>query len=815
MGRQLQRLDSGFGGNQHSGCMWGILHILDYHRWHNVKKMLPYKRHGGRRRVHGNGIEKRILENRDVGEVNECMDAEGEPLLVKQQSTESISRNKRSGKARTKSSSAKERGESHKQWILSFPGHRTSSVHHIEPSVTCLGETSTNETTPLIIPQNSGNMSGVEDLGNDQIAMKQTICQENCDKLMEADILEIFKANKEFFLKILQDPDISKSHVQGLKKSNIKMRLTKSRSFPIADSSQAIKNRTSTLKHKQNEKWLFPKGEKSLAVNQAQKSVESNPQKDQHMDSLPCTANDHCTSSTSPSLPHGSSNHGWNQLVLNRFRDIKQKIKHALKESNKKNKPTTIEAALQSVPFGGNEMSNRLEITIGQNGNEIDGSNEDISKRSAHLVRRTSSLNESLDRYTQLFETSFGRATKLPHSRSLRMMNEEKVQSSGHARKSSRRNLSLPDLDSICSFLNGASHDAFRLGMPIKTIVDHSQTKPKIISFSEPLNVMVEDDFQNSMLERRDTSVDIEYSAGLKVSENDNGLPATDGQMDVNESAVRESITHQEQEIGISEDPAREFPQTSQESIIETQFTDDVTSTAEFPMPEGSQLNPRFPHADESDSVVDIQNGHNTDSLPATDTTSNCENTENENNHLDNCFLHFGPDIMENADFNYVRNVIELSGFVDNEQLRSCHSLDQPLNLSLFEELEACFHDELECHEDEVNCDCDHQILFDLINETLHEMNEKSFTYFPRPFSFSCNTRSIRKGQHLLEEVWPRISSCLSLRPELDQSLDDVVARDLWKGDGWMNLQWETQIVALELEDMISEELLDELVACL
>lgn len=53
MGRQLQRLDSGFGGNQHSGCMWGILHILDYHRWHNVKKMLPYKRHGGRRRVHG------------------------------------------------------------------------------------------------------------------------------------------------------------------------------------------------------------------------------------------------------------------------------------------------------------------------------------------------------------------------------------------------------------------------------------------------------------------------------------------------------------------------------------------------------------------------------------------------------------------------------------------------------------------------------------------------------------------------------------------------------------------------------------------
>lgn len=493
---------------------------------------------------------------------------------------------------------------SHRHLTLSFPVHRTSSVHHLETSEKCLGETSTNETTPLIIPQNSGNMSAVEYLGNDQTGMKQIISPENCDKLMEADILEIFKANKEFFLKILQDPDISKNHIQGLKKSNIKVRLTKSRSFPIADSSQAIKNRTSTLKHKLNEKWFLPKGEKSLTGNQAQKSAISNSQTDQRIDSLPCTTSDHCTScdiegepsSTSPSLAHGFNNYGWNQLVLNRFRDIKHKIKHALKESNKKIKPTTIEAAWHSVPFGGNEMSNRLEITIGQNDNEIYDLNEDNSRRRVPLVRRTSSLNESLDRYTQLFETSFGRDTKFFHSRSLKVTNEEKVQSSGHARKSSRRNLSLPDLDSICSFLNAASHDAFRLGMPIKTIVDHSsgkdgyrQTKPKTISFSEPLNVIVEDDFQNSVVERSDNSVNIEYSAGLTVDENDEGLPATDELMDVNESAMRESSTHQEQEIGIVEDPGREFPQLSRESISETCIKDAVTSAAESAMPEGKE----------------------------------------------------------------------------------------------------------------------------------------------------------------------------------------------------------------------------------
>lgn len=216
---------------------------------------------------------------------------------------------------------------------------------------------------------------------------------------------------------------------------------------------------------------------------------------------------------------------------------------------------------------------------------------------------------------------------------------------------------------------------------------------------------------------------------------------------------------------------------------------------------------------DESDSTLDLQNRHSTDSLPAIlDSTSNSKTYENENKCLDNCFLHFAPDILENVDFNYVRNVLELSGFTDSEELRTCHLLDQPLDFSLFKELEACFHDELECHEEEVAGDCDHQILFDLVNETLQEMNEKCFTYFPRAFSFSCKTHPMRKGQHLLEEVWPKISSYLSLRPELDQSLDDVVARDLAKGDGWMNVQWETQFVALELEDLIFDQLLDEVI---
>lgn len=544
---------------------------------------------------------------------------------MKEHRTDSIPANKRHGKARVKSSNGKERGERHKFWILSYPvqpwSQKTNSIHHLEPSEKHVDEIDTEETNPIFLPHSSGNTGAVDYLGNEGIARKQAINPEECDEVMVPsvtkklkrtnringatsanllneydDILEIFTANKEFFLKILQDPDVYKNHIHGLKNSNIKVKLTKSRSFPVAYSSQVRTIRTSTLKHKQNERWFFQKGDKLLSGNQAAKSVAYKSQKDQH--SLPYTADDNGkgsvmeeeTSSTSASLSHGLNNHGWNQLVLNRFRDIKQKIKHVLKESNKKTNQTTTEATFHSVPFVDNEMSGRLEITIGQNGNENDNFNEDLSKRRMRHVRRSSSLNESMDKYTRLFETNFGRDTKFFHSRSLKLTNEGKVSSSGRAQKSCSRNLSLPDLDNFCAFLNGASHDASLLGMPIKTFVDQSSNKGrhgsklKSLSFSEPLDVVVETDSENCMVERSDSSMNIDHSAGLTVDENDKGVPATDDLMDANESAIRESSTQQEQEIDFAEDLDRDFPQPS-----ETCFTDGVIIASEFPMEEGNR----------------------------------------------------------------------------------------------------------------------------------------------------------------------------------------------------------------------------------
>lgn len=91
-----------------------------------------------------------------------------------------------------------------------------------------------------------------------------------------------------------------------------------------------------------------------------------------------------------------------------------------------------------------------------------------------------------------------------------------------------------------------------------------------------------------------------------------------------------------------------------------------------------------------------------------------------------------------------------------------------------------------------------------MVNEAIVETGNQSHIYFPKTFP---------NGKRFLDEVWRRVEWSLSgLGAEnKDRSLDDIVGRDLKKGDGWMNLQGESEWLTLELEDLIFDEVLDEL----
>lgn len=160
-------------------------------------------------------------------------------------------------------------------------------------------------------------------------------------------------------------------------------------------------------------------------------------------------------------------------------------------------------------------------------------------------------------------------------------------------------------------------------------------------------------------------------------------------------------------------------------------------------------------------------------------------------------------DIKNDVEFKYVKHVLDLSGLSRNNPHESWHSTDQPVDPAVFEEVEG-----YEQGSDSYN----HLILFDLINEVLMDMYEKSFSYCPVPLSSLCRLRSMPKGDRVVNEVWLNISWYFSSRFAIDDSLDYVVGRDLAKSSGWMNLQFDSECVGLELEDMLFDDLLDEIV---
>jgi hypothetical protein len=177
-------------------------------------------------------------------------------------------------------------------------------------------------------------------------------------------------------------------------------------------------------------------------------------------------------------------------------------------------------------------------------------------------------------------------------------------------------------------------------------------------------------------------------------------------------------------------------------------------------------------------------------------------------------FLHFELNRPEDdADFNYLRDVLEVSGFIGPESLGTWYSLEQPLSPTLFKALEAYLHKGLESSSEDVAYNCDHLLLFDLINEELLDIYESSLAYFPKLLSFTQRVRPLPRGNNVIDEVWKRISWHRRSTSEMEQSIEDIVARDCEKGDGWMNLQLDAEDVALDLEDLIFDELVDEVIS--
>ncbi|XP_010521835.1 PREDICTED: protein TRM32 [Tarenaya hassleriana] len=550
------------------------------------------------------------------------------------------------------------------------------------------------------------------------------------------DIIEILE-NKEIFVKILKNRDSGLGKQFQIKQSP--RNLTKSGSFPLPGSSRASSLRpTTTLEHKKKEHWRAPKEESSVLTLYVPRFGVSISPKEQN----PISPSSYSSGR--------SDDHGFSHAVKNGFRGVKNWLKSVIKDKKNKRK---------LPPARRHEKG-------------------DVGREEYRPVRRAISLNDSLERYSQLMEQSSRREAGL-HSKSLKLLNEEnKSASRSDKPRFFRRISSLSSLESLGSFLTELSHDSTASSNP-ETGKSSFGTK-RSASQKNAVHETESSDTKD-FLERPISSE--ESAEAIPTASEFLGAEAKENGEEEKERS------HEDHREVIPEIPDRETEGQDPDSVPGSGSSENAARKSETLLSKGSDPN-------SSDFRT---NAHG--SWLGSQSKSNFQNDQEELFAELKNFNHEDEQEEEEEDtyLRYVKNVLELSGFLEGQW----HSEDQPLNPSLLCKLEPCTREE------------DDELLFHLVNEAILETHNQSHTYFPRAFSFSRHVYSTPTGKHLLEKVWGRVQWSLSgMRADdkRDCSLDDLVGRDLGKADGWMKVQAEAEWLALELEDLIFYEILDELV---
>ncbi|KAK1260469.1 hypothetical protein QJS04_geneDACA002030 [Acorus gramineus] len=153
----------------------------------------------------------------------------------------------------------------------------------------------------------------------------------------------------------------------------------------------------------------------------------------------------------------------------------------------------------------------------------------------------------------------------------------------------------------------------------------------------------------------------------------------------------------------------------------------------------------------------------------------------------------------EESRLDYVRNILETSGLVcGNLSESKWHSEELVLDPSLFDEVETSsgeFSDDL-------------KLLFDRINEALLEIHERYFGPSPWVSFIKPKARSCLKGDDLVQEVMEGIDWYNLF--QYPGTLEQIVGKDLTKGETWMDLRLHVEFVGFDMEEAILEDLMEE-----
>ncbi|XWS59811.1 hypothetical protein CRYUN_Cryun08bG0153900 [Craigia yunnanensis] len=579
------------------------------------------------------------------------------------------------------------------------------------------------------------------------------------------DALNIINTNKGFLLTILQDPDSPLAHHFHKQLAiSAKMGITKSQTFPSPGSSSRRGSGPRRQKQKQDRTGFNAKGKESNVCFHGQMSPDHESTEDICRKPMQLKAADHRADgihklnqakaemadiSSSGSFHHLKQSSG-NQVAKKRLLHLRQNIKHAIKESKKVRHRIAMDAVLHKIPHK-KGFSKDLAKDIVDHFKDPSRirdffASSSSSKRRMQHHRRTSSFNESMDRYTELYESGFNKAKEHISKRIQERREEGMVLPRRSAQKSLGRILSTPELYSYF-YLNEDSYDAFSLDMATtvadSTLSISSLTEQKILDVSEALVYCSQlDSLEKS--ESKDNLIGITERFSVssdQLASNSSINSKTIAQVgktsdESGNLMIGDNVSQSEQDSKPEIVPITKLEETSPVPLLNFNFEGQTVSPAEISKLQEADLELKqicnLPR--ELDFLAEAKHEFR-NTLKVAEGIVEFEKVEALKKDLDSDLLKDGVDRNDKHTFTYVRDVLELSGFIWNEALGTWHAYGQPLDPLVSEEVRGCIFCDPHCSVGEEVGYCNHPLLFDLINEVLMELYERSYSYCPRLLS--------------------------------------------------------------------------------
>ncbi|KAH7404215.1 hypothetical protein KP509_15G016400 [Ceratopteris richardii] len=276
--------------------------------------------------------------------------------------------------------------------------------------------------------------------------------------------------------------------------------------------------------------------------------------------------------------------------------------------------------------------------------------------------------------------------------------------------------------------------------------------------------------------------------------------------------------------------PVKEQPeQPSPVSVLDLSLQDESSVATEFKELssdlEELRMRLRLLNFDNSDQDLDnddgFESGLDTDMHQEEGCIIEGDYPEIEQTVGDGLFNHMCVTVVnwqQGPELNYVKDILVASGFLGDSSsvLAQWHAPGQPLDPHLYEDLEKKFssQDAFEERNQAASASSieisqsSRRLLFDSANEALQNI---LCPYLNRRVLSSLKfAPPMPTGRVLQELIWKRISSLLSSHSGSQETLENLVTKDLGNGNWWLDTDNEIESAGLELEKSIFNDLIEE-----